>query len=182
MTRTPERVVIDGSIRFGEAGKGSIHMEGIYDTTCDDLWSACVNPGRLSHWIATVEGDLRVGGSIHARFTSSWDGPGRINICAPLQRLVVTMEPGTPDETVIEALLTPIGQQTRLVVEERGIPQAELAAHGAGWQTHTEDLGTYLAGAEPGEWRARWAELLPRYQSLAAEQGRSVTRTRSRVW
>ena len=36
----------------------------------DDLWEACTDPERLARWIAKVSGDLQVGGSIHAVFTS----------------------------------------------------------------------------------------------------------------
>jgi hypothetical protein len=78
------------------------------------------------------------------------------------------MEPGTDDETVIEALLSADGDRTRLVVEERGIPLDELAAHGAGWQAHVEDLGSYLGGGG-SEWAARWRALAPEYDKLAAD-------------
>ena len=93
-----------------------------------------------------MEGDLRLGGEFRASFTSGWEGPGRVDVCEPPQRLLVTMEPGQEDETVIEALLVADGDQTRLVVEERGLPLDELAAHGAGWQVHVEDLAAHLVG------------------------------------
>ena len=86
-------------------------------------------------------------------------------MCDPPNRLVLTMEPGTDDEAVIEAVLTAEGERTRLVVEERGLPLDVLHGHGAGWQAHVEDLGRYLAGDE-STWRARWQELAPAYQSM----------------
>ena len=76
------------------------------------------------------------------------------------------MDPGTADETVIEATLEAQGDGTRLVVEERGIPLRELTAHGAGWQTHVEDLGRYLDGRKARDWRERVAELRPAYRDL----------------
>jgi uncharacterized protein YndB with AHSA1/START domain len=112
-----------------------------------------------------VEGDLKVGGIVQTLFTSTWEGPGRIDVCDPPHHLVVTMEPGTDDEAVIEAVLTAEGEQTRLVVEERGLPLDVLHKHGAGWQAHIEDLGRYLAGGQ-SNWKARWTELTPAYQSL----------------
>jgi uncharacterized protein YndB with AHSA1/START domain len=170
MTNDPEQAInINGSVRSDDGAHGSIRMEGTYHTDIKDLWSALTDPIRLARWIATVEGDLRVGGSIHARFTSSWDGPGRIDVCDAPKRLVLTMEPGTSDETVIEAVLSAVGDLTHLVVEERGFPLAELAAHGAGWQVHIEDLASYLSGRDPIDWRARWMELIPRYRSLVDE-------------
>jgi hypothetical protein len=39
---------------------------------------------------------------------------------------------------------------------------------GAGWQIHAESLAAYLAGRERGDTEARWAELVPPYQDLAA--------------
>ncbi len=50
-----------------------------------------------------MSGDLRVGGLIQATFTSSWTGPGRIDVCEAPRHLVLTLEPGTEDEAQIEA-------------------------------------------------------------------------------
>jgi uncharacterized protein YndB with AHSA1/START domain len=142
-------------------------MDSVYDTAPDDLWSAVTEPTRLSRWISKVEGGLRVGGAFSASFTSGWEGQGRVDECEPPRRLLVTLDPGTSDETTIEATLSPEGSGTRLVVEERGIPLDEISAHGAGWQVHVEDLGTYLSGGEPAEWRTRWIELTPTYEDLS---------------
>ena len=108
---------------------------------------------------------LRVGGIVQAQFTSTWEGPGRIDVCDAPNHLVLTMEPGTEDEAEIEAVLTAEDERTRLVVEERGLPLDVLYKHGAGWQAHVEDLGRYLAGGQ-SMWKARWDELSPAYRSL----------------
>lgn len=139
-------------------------MEDRYSTDIDDLWSALTDPGRLGRSIAEVEGDLRLGGEFQASFTSSCEGPGLVDACEPPRRLLVTMLPGTNHETVIEAWLLADGDQTRLVVEERGLPLDEAAAHGAGWQVHIEDLAAHLAGMDRGDWRRRRTELTPAYQ------------------
>jgi uncharacterized protein YndB with AHSA1/START domain len=145
-------------------GRGVVRMEGIYETDIDDLWSALTDAQRLARWIAEVEGDLRLGGAFRATFTSGWEGPGRVDACDPPRHLLVTMTPGGEEETVIEAVLVADGDQTRLVVEERGLPLEELAAHGAGWQAHLEDLAAHSAGLEPTAWRNRWTELTPSYR------------------
>jgi uncharacterized protein YndB with AHSA1/START domain len=155
-----------GSMRRIDEKRGAVRVEDVYDTDIADLWSAITEPDRLARWIATVEGDLRVGGTVQTRFTSTWEGPGRIDVCDAPNRLVVRMEPGTDDEAVIEAVLTAEGERTRLVVEERGLPLDVLYLHGAGWQAHVEDLGRYLAGGQ-STWKARWEELTPAYRSLA---------------
>jgi uncharacterized protein YndB with AHSA1/START domain len=156
-----------GSLRRFEDGTGAITMEDFYDTDVDDLWSALTDPDRLARWLATVEGDLRVGGAINARFTSTYTGPGRVDVCEAPRRLRVTFEPGTGDETVMEANLAPVGDRTRLIIEERGLPLEDLPGHGAGWQAHVEDLATYLSGSEPAAWHDRWLELRPAYEALA---------------
>jgi len=81
VTSTPPTARILGTLRRTEDGKGAVRMEDLYDTDIEDLWSALTDPRRLTRWIADVEGDLRLGGQIHARFTSAWDGPGRIDTC-----------------------------------------------------------------------------------------------------
>ena len=151
MTSTPRRAGIAGTLRRTEDGKGAVRMEDLYDTDTEDLWSALTDPRRMARWIADVEGDLRPGGRIHARFTSGWDGPGRIDVCEAPHRLAVTMSPGTPGQTVIEVTLAPDRGRTRLIVEERGIPLAELPSHGAGWHAHVEDLAAHIHGGQAGD-------------------------------
>jgi uncharacterized protein YndB with AHSA1/START domain len=154
---------ITGALRSID-GRGVVRIEGSYDTDIDDLWSALTDPQRLARWIAEVEGDLHLGGVFRATFTSGWEGPGRIDACDPPRHLLLTMTPGREEETVIEAVLGADGDQTTLVVEERGLPLEELAAHGAGWQAHLEDLVAHSAGREPTDWRTRWNELTPSYR------------------
>lgn len=167
MTTSPAvgtRVV--GSLRSAD-GRGIVRIEDVYETDLDDLWSALTEPPRLAHWIGEVDGDLRPGGGFRARFTSTWKGPGRVDVCEPPRRLLVTMRPGEEDETVIEARLSADGERTVLAIEQRGLPLAELAGRGAGWQAHCESLAAHLAGREPNDWRARWLELTPPYEDLA---------------
>ena len=151
--------------------KGVVRMEDRYDTDIDDLWSALTDPRRLARWHGEVEGDLRLGGEFQFRIPSALEGTGRVDACEPPQRLLVTMRdeepgPGQPEETVIEATLTADGDQTILVVEERGLPLNLLAAYGAGVQIHVENLADYLAGRERRDDEQRWSELLPAYEAL----------------
>jgi len=48
------------------------------------------------------------------------------------------------------------------------MPVDLLAAYGAGVQVHAEDLAAYLAGRERCDAAARFDELFPAYQELAA--------------
>jgi uncharacterized protein YndB with AHSA1/START domain len=162
-TRSGSSVV--GTLRAVD-GKGVVRMESIYDTDIEDLWTALTDPRRLSRWIADVEGDLQLGGVFHARFTSTWEGSGRVDVCERPTRLVVTMT-DQHVETVIEARLIAEADRTRLVIEDRGLPLGELAAHGAGWQAHVEDLAAHVADQQPADWKTRWLELTPEYREQA---------------
>jgi uncharacterized protein YndB with AHSA1/START domain len=159
-----------GSVRSAD-GKGVVRMEDRYATHIDDLWSALTDPRRLVRWLGEIEGDLRLGGEFRAHFFSSgWEGTGRVEACEPPYRLLLlTKDPDQPYELVIEATLTADGDQTILVIEERGMPLDLLAAYGAGNQVHVEDLAAHMAGHERSDdAEARWERLLPAYQALAA--------------
>lgn len=167
---------IIGTLRELDDTRGAVRVEDVYDTDIDDLWQACTSPERLARWIAEVSGDLQVGGTVQAVFTSTWSGPVRIEVCEAPHHLLLTGEPGSDEETQIEAWLTAEGSKSRLVVEERGLPTDQLHFHGAGWQVHLEDLGRSLTtdatvhpegwseqAASP-TWHRRWSELTPAYQ------------------
>jgi uncharacterized protein YndB with AHSA1/START domain len=168
-TNTPGGGRILGSLRSAD-GKGIVRMQDRFDTDIDDLWSALTDPRRLARWIGEVEGDLRLGGDFRAHFFSSgWEGTGRVEACEPPKRLLlVTKHAGVSVEQEIEVTLTADGDQTILVWEGRGMPVDLLTAYGAGIQVHVEDLAAHLAGRERCDADARWHELLPAYQDLAA--------------
>ncbi len=147
---------------FGEAAL--VRVEDVYPTTPEDLWSAITEPARLARWIAEVSGDLVVGGAFRIRFTSSWEGNGRVDVCEPPNRLVVTTTEDDGAATEVVAVITAEGDGARLVVEDRGLPVDAAPFHAAGWQVHLEDLGAALAGRPTSDWHARWEELMPAYR------------------
>ncbi len=157
-----------GSLRTAD-GKGIVRMEDRFQTDIDDLWSALTDPRRLARWLGEIEGELRLGGEFRARFfASGWEGTGRVELCEPPQRLLVrTTDLDEGEEHAIEATLTVNGDETLLLIEERGMPIDHLAAYGAGVQIHVEDLAAYLAGRERVD-KGRWDELLPAYREIAA--------------
>jgi uncharacterized protein YndB with AHSA1/START domain len=160
-----------GSLQSAD-GKGVVRMEERLDKDIHDVWSALTDPRRLARWIGEVEGDLRLGGKFRARFADGYEGTGRVEACEPARRLLLIMEPGQPDEGFIETTLTADGDQTILVWEERGMPLASPAAYGAGIQIHVEDLAAHLARRGPcDDIAARWKELQPAYEVLAANVG-----------
>jgi uncharacterized protein YndB with AHSA1/START domain len=169
MTSQPR---ILGRLRTAD-GTGVVTMQDRFDTGIDDLWSALTDPGRLARWLGEIEGDLRLGGEFRARFfASGWEGTGRVEACEPPRHLLLqTTTPRQTGEHVMEATLTADGDQTILVWEEWGMPVNLLSAYGAGIQVHVEDLAAYFAGRERCDAEARWGELHPAYEDLAAETG-----------
>lgn len=168
MTNTNATRII-GSLR-AEGGKGAVRMEDRLDTGIDNVWSALTDPARLIRWYGHVQADLRPGGEYRAHLhATGWEGSGRVEQCEAPRHLVVTgAEPDQQDPTVTEITLTADGDHTLLVWEERGMPLEWVAAYGAGVQIHVEDLIAHLAGQERCEAAARWSELQPAYQDLAA--------------
>jgi uncharacterized protein YndB with AHSA1/START domain len=173
-----------GTMRTLDDTRGAVRVEDVYDTDIDDVWDACTTPERLARWIAEVSGELYAGGTVQAVFTSTWNGAMRVEVCDPPHHLLLTSDAGTEDETQTEVWLTAEGARTRLVVEERGLPVAQLHFYGAGWQVHLEDLGRLLVSGESAHpegwsaqkpapaWHERWTTLTPAYQdATAAEAG-----------
>jgi uncharacterized protein YndB with AHSA1/START domain len=167
-----------GSLRSA-AGVGVVHIEDHYDTDIDDLWDALTDPARLRRWFGVVEGDLRPGGRFRTYIAADdIESTGRVEACEPPRRLLVTNREtdesyhrgqGVPPyDAAIEAILTPDRDGTVLVVEARGMPLDKIAFYGAGWQIHAESLAGHIAGRERGDTEARWGELVPPYQELAA--------------
>jgi uncharacterized protein YndB with AHSA1/START domain len=177
-SNAPRAGRILGRLRSAD-GKGIVRIEDRYETHIDDLWTALTDPTRLEKWYGKVEGDLRPGGEFRLFLESDgWDGTGRVEVCEPPRRLLVSTresdeswrkgQGSPPFDEAIEATLTADGDQTILAVEVRGLPLGAIAFYGAGWQIHAENLAAYLAGRERGG-EARWDELVPPYQGLAAE-------------
>jgi uncharacterized protein YndB with AHSA1/START domain len=150
-------------------GAGTVRLEGRFAGRIGDVWSALTEPGRLGEWLGEVDGDLRSGGELRARFLATgWEGTGRVEVCEPPRRLLVLTRSADEPECTIEVTLVAYGEQTVVVVEDRGLPLQQIAAYGAGDQVLVEGLAAYLAGHDRCDVRARWQELHPAYQDLAA--------------
>ena len=167
-----------GSLRSAD-GIGVVRIEDRYDTDIDDLWSAIAEPDRLARWFGQVEGDLRIGGKFRLDLGPDGERIGRVMACEPPRRILATIREtdeswrkgrgAPPFDATIEVMLTAEGDQTVLVIEVRGMPLDRIAFYGAGWQIHAENLAAYLAGRERTDTEARWDELVPPYQDLAAD-------------
>lgn len=169
-----------GSLRSAD-GVGVVRIEDRYDTDIDDLWSAITQPERLARWFGRVDGELHEGGNFRVQIADAGERVGRVEVCEPPRRVAVTSREtdesyrrgqGVPPfDATWEVALTADGDQTILAIEVTGMPLDKIAFYGVGWQIHAETLTTYLAGGESGDLEARWDELLPPYQELAAPIG-----------
>lgn len=160
---------VRGALRIDD-GVGVVRIEMTVAAPADDVWAAVTQPARLAKWLGEVDGDLRAGGRYTARFfPSGWDGAGQVLECEPGRRFLV--ESAEPDQrsTRDELVLIPEGDRTRVVVTKRGAPAQWIAAFGVGVQIHVENLAAHLAGGGPVDPDPYWAQLLPRYERLAAD-------------
>jgi len=154
-------------------GEGVVRMEDRFEVGVEELWSAVTDPRRLGAWWGRVEGDLRAGGEFRAHILDAGDFTGRVDVCERPHHLRVTMrdsdpQPGQPEQMVTEVQLSADGDQTVLIVEERGMPVNLLAAYGAGIQIHVEHLADHLAGRDLRDTEALWGRLFPAYEAVAA--------------
>jgi uncharacterized protein YndB with AHSA1/START domain len=168
MTGTDGGVRILGSLGSAD-GFGVVRVEDRLDAGIEDVWSALTEPEHLARWYGEIEGELRVGGGYHARLhASGWEGTGRVEECEPARRFrVVSKEPDEPNDDSTEVTLSGDGNQTVLIVEQRGLPLDLLWAYGAGLQIHVEDLAEHIAGRERGDSKTRFDALKPAYQDLS---------------
>jgi uncharacterized protein YndB with AHSA1/START domain len=159
-----------GSLRSAD-GNGIVRIESRFSTDVDDLWSALTDPSRLARWLGEFEGDLHLGGRYRSRFFSSGaEATGRVEACEPPQRFTVaTKGLNASNGQVIEATLTADGDETVLVIEQRGLRLDWLAAFAAGLQIHVEDLAAHIAGGERCDADARMGELVPAYAGIAVD-------------
>src|SRR4051812_6306127 len=138
---TSGSIRILGSLASAD-GVGVVRLEERFDAAIDEVWSALTQPERLARWYGGIEGDLRMGGGYRARLhASGWEGTGRVEACERPRRFVVVSKAlNEAKEVSTEVTLAADGDQTALVVEERGLPLDLLWAYGAGNQIHVEDL------------------------------------------
>ena len=150
-------------------GAGVVRMEDGYDTDIDDLWSALADPQRLARWIADVEGDLRVGGQFHASSPAAGPAPAKWR-CANLRGDSGDHGARAERPDRHRGRVRGRGEQTCLVVEERGLPSTARRARGRVASTR-RGLAAHLAGRERVDWRARSTQLTPAYRERTEDLG-----------
>lgn len=152
-------------------GRGLVRIEDRTDAAPEEVWAALTEPARLADWLGTVEGELREGGEYHGRWrVSEWEGTGRIVVCDPPRRLVVSAsEADQEQEHRTTITITPDGPGSVIIAEEDGVPLPMIAAYGAGTQVHVEDLVAYVSGSAERHTADRFGALWPGYKALPVD-------------
>ena len=130
-----------------------------------DVWDALTVPERVSRWI----GDLDLSGDEYVLTFPDAGHPqsrGRVLVCEPTSRLVVTWTHETEAPSEIEVTLRVHGHGTELVLVHRHLQAVGAALYGAGWH----ELLDVLAGAvgSPVPDTQEFSQLVARYRQLEA--------------
>ena len=167
---TSETPRILGTLHAAD-GLGMVRIEDTVAASPDEVWAALTDRSRIADWLGDITGDLREGGEYRGLWrVSGWDGVGRILTCEPQRRLVLSSrEVDATTDNRTEITVAPVGTGSTIVVEERGMPLAMVAAYGAGTQVHVEDLAAHLEGRSERHTADRWSALYPGYQALPVQ-------------
>src|SRR5690606_13508758 len=126
-----------------------------YPAPIDDVWDAITTADRLARWFMPVSGDLHEGG----RYQLEGNAGGQIRRCDAPTTLVLTWNPGEQpevDDSIVELLLEPTGEGTRLTLVHTAVPPEDFwdtygpGAVGVGWDLSLVGLAAHLAGVELG--------------------------------
>jgi uncharacterized protein YndB with AHSA1/START domain len=109
----------------------------------ETVWSFWTDAARLCDWWGmAAEAEPQPGGLI--RVVMGADGPvmsGRYVVLEPFRRLVFTFgwegnpmgEALAPGSTSVEVTLTPVGDETDVVLRHSGLPVSHADEHAKGW-------------------------------------------------
>src|SRR5882757_1335378 len=138
-----------------EVSGRSVLIRREFDTSVEDLWSACTDADRISRWLTPVSGDLRLGG----RFQLVGNASGEVLWCEPPRLLRVSWVFGDKPPSEVEVRLAPAGSGS--VFELEHVPAPDFAefgpgAVGVGWDLSLLGLELHLAGVGLGEKPEDW--------------------------
>ena len=169
-----------GSLRSAD-GKGIVRMEDRFDTDVDDLWSALTeprgSPAGSARWRAIYGSAVRSGRTslpAERRARAVWRRASPAAVAAGPSRR--RLDPGQPYELEIEATLTADGDRPCWSSRNGACPWNCSHGYGAGIQIHFETSrrrhrGRRARAGDESAIEARWNELAPAYQELAADIG-----------
>jgi uncharacterized protein YndB with AHSA1/START domain len=138
-----------------EVSGRSVLIRREFDTSVEDVWSACTEADRIGRWLTPVSGDLRLGG----RYQLVGNAGGEILLCEPPRLLRVSWVFGELPATEVEVRLAPAGSGSVFELEHIGAAETGEfgpGAVGVGWDLSLLGLGMHLGGdelpAKPEDW------------------------------
>ena len=142
-----DRALATGS-RDGQETK-SVILTQTYPVPVADLWDACTDAERISHWLMPVTGDLREGG----QYQLHGNAGGTIEECVPQDRIRLTWEFGGMGVSWVVATFSPDGDGSRIRVEhiahvDERWPEFGPGAVGIGWDMMLFGLSMHLTTGE----------------------------------
>jgi uncharacterized protein YndB with AHSA1/START domain len=139
----------------------SLQRELQIDASPETVWEFLVDPAKAILWMGTeATFDARPGGEYRCSVIPGHTARGEFVELDPPRRLAFTWgwEPGpertspvTPGSSVVEIVLEPEGDGTRLRFTHRELPSVESAdSHQVGWDHYLARLVTAAGGGDPG--------------------------------
>jgi uncharacterized protein YndB with AHSA1/START domain len=170
-------------------GRDGLRFERRFAAPPERVWKALVTPEGLGAWLGdAVTLEPRAGGALVIRFNEEDRMNGTILEFEPQRRLVLAWREdsnGTAsghatredDESIVTFELAPAGDGgTAFAFTHRYIrPGDPMIGFGAGWHSHLDALGAYLAGGESPDRTALYERLRPIYEGLLATKGPLAT-------
>ena len=130
--------------RVGE--EYTLLLERDYPVPIERVWSALVEPEKLSKWLATVTHDGRVGGTFDIDFGGDKAGGAILEYDPPRCLAFEWGEDGGP--SVVRFHLEPSERGTKLSLTHTRQSADMAAGTGPGWHAHLIVLETVLEGGE----------------------------------
>lgn len=151
-----------GSQAVATGAGRSLLLRRTYDAPIEEVWSACTDPVRIGRWLASIEGDLRLGGTFQLKDNAG----GKILRCEEPHLLKATWSMGDGMDTEVEVRLAP-GEDGGTELELEHASPAEIVDElvqaygpgatigiGGGWDLTLLGLDLFLQGADfdPATW------------------------------
>jgi uncharacterized protein YndB with AHSA1/START domain len=142
-TRRPSDVLVSREIRI--------------EAPPPTVFEFLVDPAKLVRWMGThAVLDPRPGGTYHVNVNGHETVSGRFVEVVPFTRVVFTWgwDDGAlstpPGSTIVEIVLEPDGEDTRLRLTHHALTPDMRPFHDAGWRHYLSRLAVLAAGGDPG--------------------------------
>lgn len=137
--------------------ENAVEVEVAIAARPETVFAFLTDPAKMTRWMGSMaELDPRPGGVLRVAVRPGSTGRGEYVAVEPYRRVVFTWgweEPGLPippGASTVEILLTEDGDQTRLRLIHRDIPDPVREVHREGWNYYLTRLTVVVAGGDPG--------------------------------